>query len=59
MNDYSYPSVFFAYFLFFLLMGGAVYFFVRTFRDGYWGKESEEPKYRMMHDDEEGATNQG
>ncbi len=56
MNDYSYPSVYFAYFLFVFLMGGAVYFFIRSFRDGYWGKDSEEPKFRMMHDDEDGST---
>ncbi len=51
MADYSYPSVFFAYFLFFLLLFGALYFFVRSFRSGYWGAHSEEPKYRMLHDD--------
>ena len=52
MNDYSYPSVFFANFLFVLLAIGAVFFFVRTLKSGYWGKNSEEPKYRMMQDDE-------
>ncbi len=51
MSDYSYPSVFFAYFLFLLLLAGAVYFFVRSFRDGYWGRDSELPKYRMMKDE--------
>ncbi len=51
MNDYVYPSVFFAYFLFLLLMAGALYFFVRSFRDGYWGRDSEAPKYRMLEDE--------
>ncbi len=52
MNDYSYPSVFFANLLFLLLAGGAVFFFVRSFKDGYWGRDSEEPKYRMLDDDD-------
>ncbi len=51
MNDYVYPSIFFSYLLFFLLAAGAVYFFVRSFRDGYWGRRSEEPKYRMLRDE--------
>lgn len=52
MRDYVYPSVFFAYFFFFLLLSGALFFFFRTMRDGYWGRESEEPKYRMMNEEE-------
>lgn len=51
MNDYTYPSVYFAYFLFALLAGGALYFFIRSLKDGYLGPKSEEPKYRMMRDD--------
>ena len=51
MSDYTYPSVFFSYFLFVLLAGGAGYFFYRSLRDGYWGADSEEPKYRMLEDD--------
>ena len=51
MNDYSYPSIYFSYFLFFLLMGGAVYFMLRTLRQGYFGKGGEAPKYRMLSDD--------
>lgn len=50
--DYTYPSVFFAYFLFFLFLCGALYFFVRSFRDGYWGPDAEESKYRMLNDEE-------
>ena len=51
MRDYSYPSVYFAYFYFALLLVGAIFFFVRSIKHGYWGEESEEPKYRMLDDD--------
>ncbi len=56
MHDYTYPSVYFAYFLFFLLAGGALYFFIRSLKDGYLGPDSEEPKYRMLQDDNEEPT---
>lgn len=56
MVDYSYASVFFAYFVFLLLAAGAVFFFLRTMRDGYWGDESEEAKYRMLDDDADDAA---
>jgi hypothetical protein len=52
--DYTYPSVFFSYFLFFFFLGGALFFFFRSIRDGYLGKESEAPKYRMLEDEEAG-----
>ncbi len=52
MTDYVYPGIFFSYFLFFLFLAGAVYFFVRSCRQGYWGKDSEEAKYRMLEDEE-------
>lgn len=52
MNDYTYPSVYFAYFFFFLTAVGAVYFFLRSYKHGYFGKDSEEVKYRMLKDDE-------
>jgi len=55
MRDYVYPSVFLAYLLFFLFLVGAIFFLVRSRRDGYWGSQSEDPKYRMLHDDESGA----
>jgi hypothetical protein len=51
MSDYSYPSVFFSYFIFVLFAGGAVFFFIRSLKDGYLGPNSEEPKYRMLRDD--------
>ena len=53
MNDATFASVYFSYFLFFLLAGGAVFFFVRSLKDGYLGGNSEEPKYRMLKDDED------
>ena len=52
MHDYVYPSVFLAYLLFFLCFGGAVYFMIRSRHDGYWGSQSEDPKYRMLQDDD-------
>jgi hypothetical protein len=51
MNDYTYPTIYFSYFLFVLLAGGAAYFFVRSIKDGYLGSNSEEPKYQMLRDD--------
>ncbi|MGB9234842.1 MAG: hypothetical protein WCC04_10545 [Terriglobales bacterium] len=53
MHDYVYPSVFLAYFMFFLFVVGGVFFLVRSLRQGYWGEHSEDPKYRMLADDEE------
>jgi hypothetical protein len=28
-----------------------VFFCVRSIKDGYWGRDGEDIKYRMMHDD--------
>ena len=53
MKDYVYPSVFFAYFFFFLALVVALFFFFRTRKDGYWGQDAEEVKYRMLVDDDE------
>lgn len=53
MSDATYVSIYFSYFLFFLLAGGAVFFFIRSLKDGYLGSGSEEPKYRMLKDDED------
>jgi len=54
MTDYTYPSVYFSYLFFLLVAGGAVYFFIHSLKDGYWGKDSEEPKYRMLEDENDG-----
>jgi hypothetical protein len=53
MHDYVYPSIFLAYFMFFLFVVGAIFFLVRSRRHGYWGSHSEDPKYRMLADDDE------
>ena len=53
MQDYVYPSIFFSYFLFALLLGGAVFFCVRSVKDGYWGRHGEDIKYRMLEDDDD------
>lgn len=50
MNDYTWPSVYFAYLFFGMCVAFAVYFFARSFRDGYWGREAEEIKHRMFDD---------
>ena len=52
MNDYTWPSVYFAYLFFALCVAFAVYFFARSFRDGYWGDKGEEPKFQMFEDDD-------
>ena len=51
-TDYTYPSVYFAYLFFFLSFGLAVYFFIRSRRDGYWGDKGEDAKYQMFEDDD-------
>lgn len=55
--DYTYPSVYFAYFFFLLVFIGAGYFFARSYQDGYWGEESEDAKFRMLKDDDNGGKN--
>lgn len=52
MRDYVYPSIFFAYFFFLIAFAVALYFFFRTMKDGYWGERSEDPKYRMLEEEE-------
>jgi len=51
VHDYVYPSVFLAYLMFFLFLAGAIFFLVRSRHDGYWGDGSEDPKYRMLDED--------
>jgi hypothetical protein len=50
--DYTYPSVYFAYIFFAISLGLAVYFCVKSARDGYWGKHGEDIKFQMFEDDE-------
>ena len=49
-GDYVYPSVYFVYFLFSLLTGGAAYFLARSWRDGYWGPHGEDVKYDVFEE---------
>ena len=58
MHDYVYPSIFLAYLMFFLFVVGALYFLVRSRHDGYWGDRSEDPKYRMLADDDGARRNE-
>ena len=50
MNDYTWPSIYFAYFFFALCLALAVFFFIRSWKDGYWGKESEDIRYHVFQD---------
>ena len=51
--DFTWPSVYFAYLFFALSTGVAIFFLVRSARDGYWGKDGEDVKFRMLHDDDD------
>ena len=53
MTDHTWPSVYFAYLFFALMVALAFFFFVRSWKDGYWGKDAEEVKYQMFHDGEQ------
>jgi hypothetical protein len=52
MNDYTWPSVYFAYLFFAISLAVAVFFFIRSLKDGYWSKQGEEVKYRVFEDAE-------
>ena len=51
--DYTWPSIYLANLMFFIIFAGSAYFLFRSRKDGYWGKSSEEPKYRMLEDDDD------
>jgi len=51
-TDYTYPSVYFAYLFFAISLFLAVYFFIKSRRDGYWGEKGEDAKYQMFEDDD-------
>jgi len=51
MNDYTWPSVYFAYFFFAICFFVAVFFFVRSWKDGYWGKAGEDVKYHVFEEE--------
>jgi hypothetical protein len=48
MRDYTWPSVYFAYLFFALSVALALFFFVRSWKDGYWGKDAEEIKFQVF-----------
>jgi hypothetical protein len=48
MTDYTWPSVYFAYLFFTLSLALALFFFVRSWKDGYWSKESEDIKFQVF-----------
>jgi hypothetical protein len=50
MNDYTWPSVYFAYLFFAISLAVAVFFFIRSLKDGYWTKKGEEVKYQVFED---------
>jgi hypothetical protein len=50
MTDYTWPSIFFSYSFFFISLGVAVYFFVRSWKQGYWKKSGEDVKYKMFEE---------
>jgi hypothetical protein len=51
-TDYTYPSVYFAYLFFTLSFLLAIYFFVRSRKDGYWGEQGEDAKFQVFQDDD-------
>lgn len=54
--DYMYQSVFLSYFLFLVLTLLSLAWMIISFKGGYWGRNSEDPKYRMMQDDDDGGS---
>jgi len=50
MTDYTWPSVYFAYFFFAICLVLAVFFFIRSLKDGYWSKESEDIRYQVFEE---------
>ena len=48
MTDYTWPSIYFAYLFFTLSRALALFFFVRSWKDGYWTKESEAIKFHVF-----------
>ncbi len=55
MNDYTWPSVYFCYFFFAICLAFAVFFCIRSIRDGYWRRESEDIKYTVFEEGNHGT----
>ena len=51
MIDYTWPSIFLAYFLFFICLVLAVFFCIRSIKDGYWTKEGEDIRFQVFEGD--------
>ncbi len=48
--DYTYPSIFFSYFIFFLFLAGGIFFCIRSLKRGYWTRDAEDVKYQVFND---------
>ncbi len=48
MNDYTWPSIYFAYFFFAISLGARDVFLRASWKDGYWGKGGEESSTRVF-----------
>jgi hypothetical protein len=59
MTDYTWPSIYFSYFFFAICLFAAIYFFLRSWHDGYWGPEAEEIKYIIFEADPVSAGGAG
>jgi hypothetical protein len=57
--DYTWPSIYFAYLFFTISLGAGLYFFVRSWKDGYWGKDSEDIKYTVFEDAPQSSDSAG
>ncbi len=53
MTDYTWPSVYFAYLFFAICFVLALFFFIRSWKDGYWSRQGEEVKYHVFDDEEQ------
>jgi hypothetical protein len=51
MPDYTYPSIFLAYLFFALMLFLAVFFCIKSAKDGYWGKHGEDLKYGALDEE--------
>ncbi len=58
MTDYSYPSVLWMYSLMALFVVAAVFFLWKAVASGAVAND-EEPKYRMLEEDDDGARREG
>ena len=56
MRDYTWPSVYFAYLFFALSAGLTVFFFVRSWKDGYWDEEGEDVKFQVFEEEVKHGT---